>query len=117
MGRVSLELRGGGCLDVGIECRQIPRDMPFPEWWHVKAGAGPVFSVFADEVAEREVPPAWALRWPIKELNHDGYRVAFIILDRGSVARPLLDLLLTIMALTIVSHVPGAPLIGERPRE
>ncbi len=37
--------------------------------------------------------------------------------DRWSVARSLLDLSVTIVTLTIVSHAPGALLTGERPGE
>ena len=55
-----------------------------------------------------------AVERTILELNADGYRVVFMIPDRWSVARVLLNILITVVTLGIVSKARGMLIIGER---
>ena len=49
----------------------------------------------------------------IDALNLDGYRVAFIVNDKWSFFRHLLNLLVTVGTLGFISQRPGLLIIGE----
>jgi len=49
----------------------------------------------------------------IMDLNRRGYRVAFMIPDKWSVVRWILNVLLTVCTLGFFSHSPGILIIGE----
>ena len=55
-----------------------------------------------------------ALERVLPELEHDGYRVAFIVPDSFSLGKKLLNLLLAIVTLGFYYQVEGLLIIGER---
>ena len=72
---------------------------------HMKAGWIGIFTGESQgAVLERVIP----------ELNERGYRVVFIVRDKFSVARYLLNLLLLVVTLGFYGHAASLLIVGEK---